>query len=61
MSSLFREGAGAPIERMARYNVSRDVLDKLALYLREADDRELYKVNPRYPAAKLDVYTHTVL
>jgi class 3 adenylate cyclase len=61
MSSLFRERAEAPIERMARYNIPRDILDKLALYLREADDRELYKVNPRYLAAKLDVEPHTAL
>ncbi len=66
MLPLFRKKgsdtrSGALIERMARYNVPPEILDKLALYLREADDRELYKVNPRYLAAKLGIDAHAIL
>jgi class 3 adenylate cyclase len=66
MLSLFRKKppdvrSEAPIERMARYNVPPEILDKLALYVREASDRELYKVNPRYLAARLGVEPHTTL
>lgn len=49
------------VERLTRYDVPQEQLDALTLYLSESDDRELYKVNPRYIAAKLDVDTHTVL
>ena len=49
------------VERLARYGVPRETLDKLALYLREADDRELYQANPRHIAAKLSVDAHTAL
>jgi hypothetical protein len=49
------------VERMARYGVPREILDKLALYLREANDRELFKFNPRYLAARLGIDAHTAL
>ncbi len=48
-------------EQIARHGVPRKILDKLELYLRQAGERELYKVNPRHIAAKLGVDTHTAL
>ncbi len=56
-----RPGTRGPVERLARYGVPREILDRLALYLREADDRELYQINPRHIAARLGVDMHTVL
>ncbi len=50
-----------PVEQMARYGVPREILDKLYHYLTKADDRELYKVNPRHLAAELDLDAHTAL
>jgi class 3 adenylate cyclase len=44
-----------------RHGVPDDILNKLDRYVRTADDRELYQVNPRYIAAKLGVDTHTAL
>ncbi len=49
------------LKRMASHGVPRQIVDKLGLYLKKASDHELYKVNPRYLAARLDVDTHTVL
>ena len=51
----------AKVEQVARHGVPREILDKLALYLREANDRELYKFNPRYLAARLGIDAHTGL
>ena len=51
----------AVLERIKSHGVPRKIADKLDLYLREADDRELYKVNPRYLGAKLGIDTHTTL
>ena len=61
MLSLFAKKKQAPVERMARYGVPREILDKLSLYLHEAKDHELYKVNPRHLAAKLGLDSHTAL
>lgn len=49
------------IERMARHGAPREILDKLDRYLREADERELHKVNPRRIADKLGVDVHAAL
>jgi hypothetical protein len=42
----------ALLEQIARYGMPRETLDKLERYLREADDRELYKVNPQIKEVK---------
>lgn len=51
----------AALERMARHDVPRDMLDKLERYLHEADDQELYEVNPRHIASKFETDIHTTL
>jgi class 3 adenylate cyclase len=56
-----KDNLEARIERLARYGASQEMMDKLARYLREADDRELYKVNPHHVAARLGVDVHTAL
>ncbi|MCP4542813.1 MAG: adenylate/guanylate cyclase domain-containing protein [Chloroflexi bacterium] len=49
------------LKRMTSHGVPRQIMEKLGLYLQEASDRELYKINPRYLADKLSVDTHTTL
>lgn len=50
------------LARMAsRHDVPGDILDKLERYVRQADDQELYQVNPRHVAAKLGVDIYTAL
>jgi class 3 adenylate cyclase len=46
---------------MARYGVPPEILSSLHRYLQQADDRELYRVNPRYVAAKIGTDTHSTL
>ena len=61
MSDKEQVNVQTALKRMTAQGVPRQMVNKLDLYLREAGDRELYKVNPRYLAAKLDVDAHTAL
>lgn len=50
------------INRLAdHHNIPQEILSRLEHYIRQADDRELYQVNPRYIAHKLDIDIHTTL
>jgi class 3 adenylate cyclase len=61
---MFRKkqaGIQTSLERIKSHGVPREIMDKLDLYLREASAPELYKVNPRYLAARLGIDAHTTL
>jgi class 3 adenylate cyclase len=51
----------AVLERIAKHGVPHKALEKLARYVREASDRELYQFNPRYFAARLGIDIHAAL
>lgn len=64
MRSLFRKSrrdVQTTVEHLARYGVPETIRDRLARYVREADDPELYRANPHRIADRLGVDTYTAL
>ncbi len=51
----------ALVDQLARYNVPRDIRDKLSQYVDSADDQELYQANPHLIAEKLGLDSYTTL
>jgi len=51
----------ARFAQMERYGISQTTLDRLADYVRDAQDDELIKINPNYLAAALDIDVHQTL